>query len=146
VRAAATAVALAVLAAGCGRSEGEAFRADRLKPAEKRLEASQARVVATLRAVRPRRAAEAAALRRDVARLERETERVARLRPPAGARAVFERYVRARRRVTEQLRAFEAALRRGDAGELSALTQSFASAVGSAQREHETLERVLLSK
>lgn len=145
MRRAATAAVLAVLAAGCGRSEGETFRADKLKPAERRLEASQARVVATLRVVRPRRAAEAAALRRDVTRLEGETERVALLRPPGGARPVFERYVRALRRVTAQLRTFEAALRRGDAEELSALTQSVAAAVGSAQREREELERVLLS-
>lgn len=136
---------LAVLAAGCGRSEGETFRADALEPAERRLEARQARVVATLRVVRPRRAPEAAALRRDVARLRGETERIARLRPPDDARPVFERYVRALRRVTVQLRTFEAALRRGDAEELSALTHVVAAAVGSAQRERETLERVLLS-
>jgi hypothetical protein len=135
---------VALLALGCGRSEGEEFREDSLRPAQQRLERSQQRVVATLRVVRPRRERDARALGQDVDRLRNEAARVAGLVPPDDARPTFDRYVRALRRVTTELHSFRTALRRGDEAEMTALSQRIAEAVGTAQREREDLDRVLV--
>lgn len=138
---------VAVLAlSGCGRSEGEAFREDSLRPLEQRIARDRARVAATLRVVRPGNARDAAALREDVDAVARTVTQVAGLVPPAPAREAFDRYVRALRGLVIELRRFAARLRRDDRLALRTIAQRTQDAAARVQQGDEDLERALLAE
>jgi hypothetical protein len=140
-------VAVVVLSlAGCGRSAGEEFREDSLRPLEERIARERARVAATLRVVRPGNARDAAALREDVEAVDRSVRRVAGLVPPAPAREPFERYVRALRGLVTELRRFAARLRSDDRAALRTIVQRTQDAAARVQEGDEALERALLAE
>ncbi|HEX8084728.1 MAG TPA: hypothetical protein VF529_10600 [Solirubrobacteraceae bacterium] len=138
-------LAVLLLLAGCGRSDGEKFREDSLRPLQQRLDRERARVAATLRVVRPGNARDARALREDVAALRATVGRVAGLVPPGDAREDFDAYVRALRGLVGELRAFDGPLRRGDAALLDAVARRVQDATGLVQERAEDLERRLLA-
>lgn len=137
-------VLLLLAAAGCGRSEGEEFREDSLRPLQQRLDVARGRLAATLRVVRPGNARDARALREDVDAVGASARRIAGLVPPSGARAEFAAYVRALRRLVAAVRAFPASVRRGDDGRLAAVSGRVQDAAGEVQQRDEQLERRLL--
>lgn len=140
------AVVLLLVAAGCGRSEGEEFREDSLRPVEQQLERERARVAATLRVVRPGNARDARALGEDVAAVARTVRRIAGLVPPSDAREQFDAYVRALRSLVAELRRFAGALRRGDPDVLATASQRIQDATGRVQQRREQLEGALLAE
>ena len=138
------ALLLALLLAGCGRSEGEEFREDSLRPLQQRLERERARVAATLRVVRQRRASDARALSEDVQALAATVRRIDGLVPPRDAREAFDEYVRALRGLVAQLRRLAPPLRRGDGGALSTVARRVEDATGVVQQRASGLERALV--
>jgi hypothetical protein len=138
------AVVLLLLPAGCGRSAGEEFREDRLRPLEQRLDRQRARIAATLRVVRRRSARDARALREDVDALAALVREIAALAPPDEARGEFDGYVVALRALVGELRAFGPALRRGEEPLLDAASLRIQEATGGVQQRKEHLERRLL--
>ncbi|HEX2084067.1 MAG TPA: hypothetical protein VHF89_00150 [Solirubrobacteraceae bacterium] len=138
------AVLVLLLAPGCGRSAGEEFREDELRPLEQRLDVQRARIAATLRVVRSRNARDARALREDVDALAGTVREVEGLEPPSEASAEFGAYVRALRELVAALRVFPAALRRGERASVDAVSRRVQDATGQVQQRSEQLERRLL--
>ncbi|HEV2812270.1 MAG TPA: hypothetical protein VGW10_03365 [Solirubrobacteraceae bacterium] len=138
------AVALLLALAGCGRSDGEEFREDSLRPLQRRLDGERARVAATLRVVRPGNPRDARALREDVDAVAATVDRIAGLVPPPDARDQFDGYVRGLRGLVGELRAFPVSLRRGDPALLDAASRRIQDATGVVQQRGEQLERRLL--
>ena len=138
------AVLVLLALAGCGRSDGEKFREDSLRPLQQQLDRQRARVAATLRVVRRGNARDARALREDVDALAATVRRIAGLVPPPDARGEFDGYVRALRGLVGELRAFPASLRRGDPQLLEAVSRRIQDATGVVQQRAEQLERRLL--
>ena len=135
-----------LVCAGCGRSEGEAFREDTLRPLQQRLDRQRARVAATLRVVRPGNGRDARAVREDVHALAAGVRDVSELAPPKDARGEFDAYVRALRDLVGALRAYPPALRRGEgATVLTAVSGRVRDATGRVQQRQEELERRLLT-
>jgi hypothetical protein len=136
-------VLLGLLVAGCGRSDGEAFREDSLRPLQERLARERARVAATLRVVRRRSVRDARALGEDVSALAATVGRIGGLVPPGAARAAFDGYVRALRSLVAQLRAVPPALRRGDGAVIELVSARIQEASGVVQERADRLERAL---
>jgi hypothetical protein len=135
----------AVALAGCGgRSQGEAFREDSLKPAQQRAELKRARVAATLRVVRPGSRRDAGALGEDIDAYAAGVRQIAGLVPPADARPRFDGYVKALRGLVAELRRLNMALRRDDRGAIQALAQRVQDDVGAVQRGDDALQTALL--
>ena len=133
-----------LLAAGCGRSDGEEFREDSLRPLQERLERERARVAATLRVVRRRSARDARALGDDIDAMAATVRRVGGLVPPGDAREPFDEYVRALRDLIAQLRRLPPPLRRGDADVLGTVARRVQDATGLVEQRAERLERALV--
>ena len=136
---------LLLLLPGCGRSEGEEFREDSLRPLQERLDRQRARVAATLRVVRPRNARDARALDEDVDALAEAYRRLAGLVPPAEVNEEFDAYTNALRDLIGALRRFPVLLRRGDEAGLAAAATRIQDATGAVQVRAEALERELLA-
>ena len=145
-RACALAAVTVLTLTGCGRSEGEEFREDSLRPLEQRIARERARVAATLRVVRPGNARDAAALREDVDAVGRTVTRVAGLVPPASAREPFDRYVRALRGLVVELRRFASRMQSTDRAALRTVAQRTQDAAARVQQGDEALERALLAE
>ena len=138
-------VVLIVVGTGCGgRSEGQAFRDDHLRPLEQRMELRRARVAATLRVVRSGNKRDAAALREDIDGLARSVAGIAALAPPASAREPFARYVLALRGLVTELRRFTTALRADDGAKVRDLAARVQTDAGAVQTGHDDLERALV--
>jgi len=145
VRVAVALAALMMVIAGCGgRSEGEAFREDSLRPLEQRLDVRRARVAATLRVVRAGSRRDAAALREDIGALEGGVRRIAALVPPSSAQQPFARYVGALRELVAELRRFSAALRADQPAAMRDIATRLRDATGAVQSEHDALEQALV--
>ncbi len=145
IRVAAAMVALIVVGTGCGgRSEGQAFRDDHLRPLERRLELRRARVAATLRVVRSGNRRDAAALREDIDALARSVDGIGALAPPSSAKRPFVRYVRALRSLVTELRRFTTALRGADGPAVRDLATRVQDVAGAVQTGHDDLERALV--
>jgi hypothetical protein len=136
---------LLLLPAGCGRSEGEEFREDSLRPVEQRLDRERARVAATLRVVRPGNRRDARALGEDIDVVARSVRRVAGLVPPREAAESFDAFADALRALVAELRRLQAALRRGDSAVLATASQRVQDATGRVQQRREQLEAALLA-
>ena len=138
------AVALLLLL-GCGRSEGEEFREDSLRPLQQQLDRQRARVAATLRVVRSGNPRDARALGEDVDALAATVRKIEGLVPPSDARGEFDGYVRALRGLVVELRRFPPLLRRGDDDGLLLASQQIQDATSAVQGRAERLERRLLA-
>ena len=139
------AVVVLLAAGGCGRSDGEKFREDSLRPLQQRLDRQRARVAATLRVVRAGNPRDARALREDVDALGAGVRQIGALVPPPDAREAFDAYARALRGLVADLRRFPPALRRGDRALLDDVSRRIQEATGAVQQRAEQLEQKLLA-
>jgi hypothetical protein len=142
-RAVAGAIAVALVATGCGHSAGEEFREDSLRPLQQQLERERARIAATLRVVRPRSRRGSRALGEDVKAMSRTARKIAALIPPREASEEFDAYARSLRDLVNQLIGFPLAVAEGEAVDLETVSRRVQDATGVVeQREHELEEKL----
>ena len=136
-------VFVVVLASGCGRSEGEEFREDSLRPLQQQLERERARVAATLRVVRPGSERGARAVRADVGAMSRTAEKIDALGPPTEVEEDFDAYTEALQDLVKKLLLFPSAVRSGSAAGLGTVSRRVQDATGLVEQRGHSLEEAL---
>jgi hypothetical protein len=131
--------AIGLASAGCGRSDEDVFRKDKLNPLIEQADRQKAIISADLRTVKLGSSRDAAALNRQINALARIEERIAALGPPGSVRAPFERYKLANARLVAALRRFADGIGAGNKQALSGVGDQATEAVGQAQRSEQAL-------
>jgi hypothetical protein len=142
----AAALTVALVSAGCGRSDEEVFRKEKLNPAIQQADRQKAVISADLRTVKLGSKTDAAALRRQIGMLARIEEKIAALGPPGSVRGQFERYKLANAHLVAALRSFADGVEAANKQALSGLGERATEAVGQVQRSEETLREALAKK
>jgi hypothetical protein len=139
------AVALLALAgpiAGCGNEKRD-FREEKLNPLVKRASEERATLATILRASRPGRSRDEAALRAQLTDLGGVFRRIADLEPPDGVEAKLERYARANSALLRALAGFLDAFASGDEAGQRRAGQAAQEALARANRAQRELQRSL---
>lgn len=134
---------LVAATAGCGQTEQESYRAERLRPLEQRVEQDRARLAAVLRAARSGSRSDARAIRRGVEALRSTAGELSGLEPPASARRQHRSYTGAVEELTVALRRFAAELERGDSAGQRAAARNATAAVDRLVRAEQALDASL---
>jgi hypothetical protein len=141
-RSAFTALALALLAAGCGKSAIQQFT-DNLKPLEKQVADQKAQLAATLRTVRLRNHGDAQLLRREIQALGVTNGKIARLKGPSEVKTPLARLAGASAAQVGALNSFAAALESGGKASLNKVGEQAQLSEGAVRRADDALHAVL---
>jgi hypothetical protein len=140
------ALAAAVALAGCGPSDEEVFRKEKLRPAQARIETSKSQISAQLQVVRLGRKRDARAVGQLVDGLGRNVNALAALKPPDSLKDAFRRYVIAHRHLVDSLRRFATLLGRTSQSKLNREASVAQSAAGEIARARDALDDLLIAK